>query len=366
MASQGSASRKITLKTISDVSLKFRIITPFLVLIALLLLTIILFSRENGSYSTELLLISIGALLAVVGLGLILARQIDRRISKIIQAAEKVAHGDFSVRVADDHRDEIGRFVRVFNQMIGNLDHLHDSHDLLSRTMSPAVRQSLIETGLDFRGIIQDVTILFVDIRDFTRITETYNTEQLVFFLNDYYTTIANQVHIGGGIIGKYGGDSILAYFGAPTPQPVSKSSTEALLTALALQDAIEELSQRWVFLGLPHIRIGIGISIGPVVAGPIGSEQQFEYTVIGDAVNLASRLQDLTRNMDGYNIILSVEVHAALEEKIKTQVKVINLQAYEAMSEKEKVKNLLQFVDFGEVIVKGKKGPVHVYGIPD
>jgi class 3 adenylate cyclase len=366
MTSQGSTPRKITFKAISDISLKFRIITPFLVLIALLLLALALFSRGNGRFSTELLLISIGALLMVVEVGLVLGRHIDRRINRVIQVAEKVARGDFSVRVEDDYHDEIGRFIQVFNQMIDNLDHLHDSHDLLSRTMSPAVRQSLIEMGLDFRGIVQDVAVLFVDIRDFTRITETYNTEQLVFFLNDYYTTIANQVHIGGGIIGKYGGDSILAYFGAPNPQPISKSSTEALLTALALQDAIEELSQRWLFLGLPHIRIGVGISIGPVVAGPIGSEQQFEYTVIGDAVNLASRLQDLTRNVQGYNIILSVEVYEALEEKIRGQVKVISLQAYEAMSEKEKLKNLLQFVDFGEVIVKGKKGPVHVYGIPD
>jgi adenylate cyclase len=138
------------------------------------------------------------------------------------------------------------------------------------------------------------------------------------------------------------------------------------LLTALALQDAIEQLSRRWLVLGLPRIRIGIGISLGPVVAGPIGSEQQFEYTVIGDAVNLASRLQDLTRNVQGYSMIISAEVYEALEEKIRSQVQVISLQHYEAMSKEDKLKSLLWFVDFGEVLVKGKKGPVHVYGIPD
>jgi adenylate cyclase len=101
-------------------------------------------------------------------------------------------------------------------------------------------------------------------------------------------------------------------------------------------------------------------------VAGPIGSEQQFEYTVIGDAVNLASRLQDLTRNVQGYSMIISAEVYEALEEKIRSQVQVISLQHYEAMSKEDKLKSLLWFVDFGEVLVKGKKGPVHVYGIPD
>src|SRR6185295_1821219 len=111
----------------------------------------------------------------------------------------------------------------------------------------------LMEKGLDFRGITQMVSVLFIDIRDFTRITEGHdNMEHLVIFLNDYYTTIANQVHMGGGIIGKYGGDSILAYFGAPDPEPVSKSSTAAFLTALALQDTLDELSERWHILGLP------------------------------------------------------------------------------------------------------------------
>jgi class 3 adenylate cyclase len=184
--------------------------------------------------------------------------------------------------------------------------------------------------------------------------------------LNDYYTTIANQVHSGGGIIGKYAGDSILAYFGAPIPEPPSKSATAALLTALALEDAIEDLSERWRILGLPPIRVGMGLSIGPVVAGPIGSEQQFEYTVIGDAVNLAARLQALTRSVNGYNIILSLEAYGALEERVKDQIQVVSSVAYEHMDEKERVRRPVLFVDLGEVLVKGKRGPVHVYGIPD
>jgi class 3 adenylate cyclase len=151
----------------------------------------------------------------------------------VISAAEEAARGDLSVRVDDTGDDEIGRLARTFNQMIENLDDLQRSRDLVGRTMSPPVRQSLIDNGLDFRGIVQDVCILFIDIWDFTHITEGYNTEQLVFFLNDYYTTIANQVHLGGGIIGKYGGDSILAYFGAPDPAPVAQSATAAVLTSL-------------------------------------------------------------------------------------------------------------------------------------
>lgn len=361
-------STKSEFKGLSTSGLKIRIITPFLVLIALLILALMDFSLANREFSLGLVLIVITAFLGVVALGLTLAWQIDRRVKAIISAAEKVAEGDFSVRIEDDHSDEIGRFVRVFNQMVTNLDHLHHSRDLLSRAMSPAVRQSLIENGLDFRGITQVVSILFVDIRGFTPITEMHhqNTEHLVIFLNDYYITVANQIHSGGGIIGKYGGDSILAYFGAPTPEPPGKSSTAALLTALALQGAIEELSDRWVVLGFPAVRVGIGISIGRVVAGPIGSEEQFEYTVIGDAVNLAARLQDLTRNVEGINIIISSEVYKALEQKIRDQVQVISAEQFEDMDQKELAQRPVQFVDLGEVLVKGKKGPVHVYGIPE
>jgi class 3 adenylate cyclase len=299
-------------------------------------------------------------------LGYFLTRQISRRVRRVIEAAEKVAQGDFSIRVMDRGSDEIGQLGQAFNKMVIDLENLEESRNLLSRTMSPDVRQSLIQHGLDFRGIVKTVSILFIDIRDFTRLTEIHNTEQLVFFLNDYYTTIAKQVHIEGGIIGKYGGDSIIAYFGALDSKPPAETSVAALLSALALLEAITDLSRRWAILGIPAVRVGIGISIGPVVAGPIGSVEQFEYTVIGDAVNLASRLQNLTRNINGFDIILSKEVHDALSDMVKSQIRVVDYDTYKAMTEPERAKNFVQFVDLGEVLVKGKKGPVQVYGFPD
>jgi adenylate cyclase len=366
MSQQESVQKKHTSKTTGGSGLKFRIIIPFFILTGLLILALAGFSLRTEKRLTEFLLVAILSFLAAIGLGLFIARQISRRINRVINAAEQVAQGNLTIRIDDNNQDEIGRLTRAFNRMVENLDHLHHSRDLLSRTMSPAVKRSLIETGLDFRGISQTVCILFIDIRDFTQIAEGYDTERLVFFLNDYYTTIANQVHSSGGIIGKYGGDSILAYFGAPTPEPTSISSTAAILTALALQDAIQELSSRWVVLGLPPIRIGIGISIGPVVAGPIGSAEQFEYTIIGDAVNLASRLQDLTRNLPGYNIILNAEVYDALEKTVKDQIQVASIEQYEVLGERERAWRPVQFIDLGEVLVKGKQGPIHVYGIPD
>ncbi|MCQ3977843.1 MAG: hypothetical protein DPW09_30825 [Anaerolineae bacterium] len=348
-------------------SLRFWIIIPLLILLGLLTVTLILTYWLTGQFPSTLLIISVISLVALIGPGLWLTRQLIGRIERIIHAAELVAGGDLTIRIDDESDDEIGRLVKAFNQMVNNLDRLHHHQDLLSRTLSPAVRQSLMERGLDFRGITQTVSVLFVDIRDFTRITEAHHSpEQLVFFLNDYYSTIASQVHGGGGIIGKYGGDSIMAYFGAPTPEAPAKTSVAALLTALALQDAMAILSERWQVLGLPPIQAGIGIAHGPVIAGPIGSAEQFEYTVIGDVVNLAARLQALTRNVSGYSIILSFETYEALEEKLKNQIQITTPQAYQALSGQDKIRRPIQLIDLGEVLVKGKKGPVHVYGVPD
>jgi adenylate cyclase len=347
-------------------SLSWRIIIPVIALIILLIAVLVSAVLRPRHPLLELLLVGGLSFLAATGLGLLVAGRISQRIHRLINAAEQVARGNLTIRIDDTTQDGLGRLAGAFNKMVADLGHLQRSRDLLSRTMSPPVRQSLIEQGLDFRGLTQVVCILFVDMWNFTRITETYNTEQLVFFLNDYYTTIASQVHLGGGIIGKYGGDSILAYFGAPDPEPASKSATAAMLTSLALQEAIEQLSERWTVLGLPHIRVGMGLSIGPVVAGPIGSAEQFEYTVIGDTVNLAARLQDLTRSIKGFGIILTTEVYAALDRLLKEQIRVVNIDEYENLGERQKARQPVQFIDLGLVSVKGKQGPVHVYGIPD
>lgn len=367
MASQSSIQKAYLLKIVnSPSSFKFWLVTPLVILILLLILYLASPNLTTNPIIIETFRLVSISLLVIIILPLLFTHQITRRIDQIIKAAGQVAEGDFTIQIDDDQNDQIGRLVQAFNQMVVNLDQLQRSRDLLSRTMSPAVRQSLIEQGLDFRGITQTVSILFIDIWGFTRITERHNTEQLVFFLNDYYTSIANLVHSSGGIIGKYGGDSIMAFFGAPNPQPAARSSTAALLTALALHETIEELSDRWIVLGLPPIRVGIGLSTGPVVAGPIGSIDQFEYTVIGDAVNLAARLQDLTRTISGYSIILAAETYELLEERVQNQLQIVSLASYEELSDREKARRPVQLVDLGEVLVKGKNGPVHVYGIPD
>ncbi|MCP4705460.1 MAG: HAMP domain-containing protein, partial [candidate division Zixibacteria bacterium] len=180
MASHQLPQKKCFLKTISVPSLKFWVIAPLFIFIVILILTLVSFFLITGQFHTELLIILFILFLAIIGPGLLITRQITRRINQITNAAERVAQGDLTIHLDDESSDELGRLARAFNQMVGNLDNLHQSRDLLSRTMSPAVRRSLIERGLDFRGITQPVSILFIDIKGFTQITEKYNTEQVV------------------------------------------------------------------------------------------------------------------------------------------------------------------------------------------
>ena len=135
-----SAQKKHPLKITGSFSLRLRIILPFFVLIGLLISVWVSLALRTGQSLVELLLVSILSFLAAIGLGLFIARQISQRIKQVINAAEQVAQGDLRIRIDDGSQDELGRLAWSFNQMVENLDPLHHSRDLLSRTMSPNVR----------------------------------------------------------------------------------------------------------------------------------------------------------------------------------------------------------------------------------
>ena len=143
---------------------------------------------------------------------------------------------------------------------------------------------------LHLGGEEQVVSVLFSDIENFTTVSERLSPRELVSLLNDYLTEMTAIVLEQGGIIDKYSGDGIMAEYGAPIPIP--HHADQAVRTALHMQRRLEELRPKWRQQGLPELRCRVGINTGTMVVGNIGSEQVFNYTVIGDAVNLASRLE--------------------------------------------------------------------------
>jgi adenylate cyclase len=163
---------------------------------------------------------------------------------------------------------------------------------------------------LQLRGEERTMTVLFSDLAGFTSISESMSPSRLVLLLNRYFTEMTEIVLKHGGIVDKFIGDAIMAEFGAPLPMP--DHAERAVRSGLAMQARLNELRRVWRNDGLPEIRSRVGINTGSMVIGNMGSDQVFDYTVIGDAVNLASRLEGANKDYDTH-LMISEYTHRAL-----------------------------------------------------
>ncbi len=216
--------------------------------------------------------------------------------------------------------------------------------EIFSRYLAPQVIHELLHdpSKLKLGGERANLTILFSDIRNFTAISETMTPEQLTGFLNDYLGRMTLIVLERRGVIDKYIGDAVMAFWGAPLPS--ATHALDGVLSALAMIQELTRFNESHRALGEPVIDIGIGLNSGEVTVGNMGSEQRFDYTVMGDNVNIASRLEGLTKTY-GANILISDTTAALLNE-----------------SERRKHHIVLRELD--TVRVKGKKHAVKIYQV--
>jgi adenylate cyclase len=153
------------------------------------------------------------------------------------------------------------------------------------------------------RGEQKELTVLFSDIRGFTSISERMTAEELADFLNDYLTPMADIVMEGRGCVDKFMGDAVMAFWGAPLDNP--NHPRDAARAALKMMETLRAMQGEWSERGLPVLDIGIGLNTGLMSVGNMGSKSRFDYTVMGDAVNLGSRLEGINKTY-GTNIIVS------------------------------------------------------------
>ena len=216
-------------------------------------------------------------------------------------------------------KEELGIFSVIAAEAAMSFDNARSHEELsqriierqaLERFLSGAIVEKILANPdqIHLGGENQTATIMFTDIRGFTRMAEKMEPQQVVELLNEYFTEMTDLIFENGGTLDKYLGDGIMAVFGAPITKP--DDPARSVKTAIEMQRAMVRLNRDWEARGQPALRAGIGVNTGAVTAGNIGSTKRMDYTVIGDAVNLASRL---CANAAGGQILVSESTFAQL-----------------------------------------------------
>lgn len=280
-------------------------------------------------------------LLGAAGLGALLvggrmAMRMTRALERLVEGFRRLGEQRYEPVAIVRTGDELEELGEGFNRAVAGLEERDRLKTTFGKYMTESVMSHLLSQQVELGGDTLPVTILFSDIRGFTTISEQLDAQHLVALLNEYFTEMVDIVMDHGGVVDKYIGDAIMVVFGAPVPEP--DDALRAVRAAVQMRKALERLNQRLEARGATPIRTGIGVHSGDVVAGNIGSERRMEYTVIGDAVNLASRLEGATKEL-GADLVISDGTYELVREHVDATL-------------------------LGTITVKGREQPVSVYAV--
>ncbi len=228
--------------------------------------------------------------------------------------------------------------VALVKQYLASLKEKRFIRNAFQQYMAPELVDKLLKEpkSLQYGGSLQEVTVLFSDIRSFTTYSENHKPQETVQILKEYLTAMVDTITHNDGIVDKFVGDEIMALYGTPVPLP--NPALSACKTALQMRERLSQLQRKWREEGREDFEIGIGINTGQAVVGNLGSEQIFDYTAIGDTINLGARLEAINKEYDTEkHIIISEFTYAQVEDLVEAR-----------------------FLD--EVKVKGKNQAVKIY----
>lgn len=267
---------------------------------------------------------------------LLVSRGISSPLITLSQEALRVQTGDLSAQVEIKSEDEVGVLSRAFNTMTHGLREREREREVFGRVVSPEVREKLLSGQLALGGETRRVSVLFSDIRGFSTMVEETSPNEAVTFLNEYLTEMSEAVRPYGGYINNFIGDAIVVIFGAPLD--LAEKERHSVEAATTMRERLAELNQRRLERGLQAIKSGIGISTGEVVAGQIGSMERLQYTVIGDAVNVAARLETLTKEQPDFPILINGATADALKGNSEIGLKALGPHQVKGRSEPVRV----------------------------
>ena len=293
------------------------------------------------SNTQQLAAVAVTVVVLGVAAGVIFVALLVGPLRRLRHGVDQLAAGDLAVRVPPTSRDEVGELTRAFNEMGDSLQQKQRVQNAFGRYVNDYVLNQLLEGPEEEGrgGIEREVTILFADIRGFTHLSEGLKAHKVVALLNEIFQLVSDRILERGGTIDKFIGDSVMAYFGAPVTQP--DHALRALSAAIDIQQAVAARTRASRRPGadpsesLP-VEVGIGIHTGVVVVGNIGSDRRTDFTAVGDAVNVAHRLEKLAQPGE-------ILVSEAVQRVVRTSAR-------------------LRFE--GERQLSGREEPVHVYSV--
>jgi class 3 adenylate cyclase len=262
-----------------------------------------------GLLRTQIYIVGATGAVSLV-MSLLVTRFINRPVQALRAGMTRVAAADLDVLVPVRSTDELGELNERFNAMVRELRAAARVRDVFGRYVPPAVAHQALERGIALGGAITCTTAMFVDLRGFTPLTERLSPERVVALLNEYYALVERVCEGAGGIITQFLGDGVVVVYGGPL-QPFPDHAHRAVRGAVELQRA---LAARNAGAGDEPLVAGIGICTGEVIAGNVGTGRRVTYTIVGDAVNQASRLQVLSLDL-GASILLTESTRVALGE---------------------------------------------------
>ncbi len=232
-------------------------------------------------------------------------------IETLADLTHQVAKGNFGVKAKIRSKDEVGQLGQAFNHMIQGLVERDKVKNMFSKFHGSSVAEDLLKGDLQLGGSKKMVTVFFSDIRDFAKFSEGHTPEEVVEMLNEYFQIMVKIINSNGGVVDKFIGDAIMAVWGAP--HSTHKDSQNAVKACIEMRIALEKLNDMRASRNQVPIKIGMGLHRGEAISGTIGSEERMEYTVIGDTVNQASRIEASTKAF-GTDLLLSEQ----LAEEVK------------------------------------------------
>ena len=310
------------------------------------------FYNQVNEITQRSAIILAGAILLAVFLMLLFAGYLTRPLTKVAGTMRNIiATNDLSQRVIVEYKDEIGGLAQTFNLMVGELEKAYGQikgyafKAVLAQKREQKIRnifqkyvpnevidQFFANPDKMLVGKNADLSVLFSDIRSFTTISEGMAPDDLVESLNRYFNVMVDIIMLRNGIVDKYIGDAIMAFFGAPVKR--EDDALQSVKAGLEMEAGLADFNARQKAAGKPQWQIGVGIHFGEATIGNIGTEKKMDYTVIGDMVNLASRLEGLTKQYHQRLIISET-----LQERVKDTVPWRHLDSVAVKGKTEGVK---------------------------